>query len=473
MLRYINREEYAIFVIAADLTLWLGLLKVGLPSSLAVNAAQLTGRPDQEELNRLTSTVFFAQLVISAVVVVFGVGLAVLLPWFFRIEGDLARSAVILAAILVFSVAVRMVVNIYSVLLTAHQMVHVERALGLGRTVTQTVTIVVLLPLGFGLSALGFGALAGTGAVGVLTKWQTHRRLAKIRIRSRLFSWSVLKDVMATGWWLNLGALAGLTIINLDRIVAGRLVSLASVTTLVLTGKLYLLAYALLQRVTSIARPGLGQLFGSGDVKRAYDVYKALFLISTGGAIVVAASICSANGAFVPWWVGGANYGGPRLDAVLAINLVVHCWVLPSRAALWANKAVKRQSLSRVTEGVLNLVLSILLGFRFGLVGIVAATAISGLVTSNWILPLLSARMFGISFRLWLRQELFPIIVLLAVLAPVVMVCRSLAIQIGGLAGASAGGGVCGILGLGFLWFFVFDDKLRKRFRSEIAQNPA
>src|ERR1035438_1077215 len=63
-LRFLDREEYGIFALASDLLMWLGLLDIGIASGLSVQAAQLSGKPDAERLNRLASTAFFTQNVI-------------------------------------------------------------------------------------------------------------------------------------------------------------------------------------------------------------------------------------------------------------------------------------------------------------------------------------------------------------------------------------------------------------------------
>src|SRR5215475_9924002 len=60
-LRYLDREQFAVFTLASDLLMWLGLLDIGITSGLNVKAAQLSGRPDQEKLNRLASTAFYTQ----------------------------------------------------------------------------------------------------------------------------------------------------------------------------------------------------------------------------------------------------------------------------------------------------------------------------------------------------------------------------------------------------------------------------
>ena len=46
-LRFLDRDEYALFVFSNDLLTWLVLLDLGMTVGLRAQAAQLTGRPDR------------------------------------------------------------------------------------------------------------------------------------------------------------------------------------------------------------------------------------------------------------------------------------------------------------------------------------------------------------------------------------------------------------------------------------------
>ena len=120
---------------------------------------------------------------------------------------------------------------------------------------------------------------------------------------------------------------------------------------------------------------------------------------------MAALSLWAGNGIFVPWWVGSQNYGGIWLDLALAMNLIVHAWVLPNRAILSAGLIVRPQTISRIIEGGLNFGLAVLLGIHFGLLGIVISTAIAGIITSCWYLPLLTARLFKQKYLKFLYED--------------------------------------------------------------------
>lgn len=462
-LRFLDREEYAIFALTGNVLMWLNLLDLGISAGLNVQAAQLSGRPDQERLNRLASTAFFVQMVVVGLVLVAGAGIVWVFPSFFRVRPDLQTQAMAVVALLVVRSAMGVGMQTFTGLLVAHQQIHIDNLLRLGLVFIRTVLTVLLLLAGWQLLSLAVASIAAAAITALLAVWRCYRLLPGLTIRYRLASWEALRSLGNLGIWFSLGGLAGIFIQSLDSIVAARLVSLESVTTLSLTGRVYALSWGLLTQITDTARPALGQLMGQGKLEEAYQTYRHIFALSSGGAIVIALSLWAGNGIFVPWWVGSQNYGGGWLDLALALNLIVHAWVLPNRAILTAGFIVRPQVISRILEGFLNLALSIVLGLYFGLLGIMVATSLAGVLTSVWYLPLLTAKIFNRSFLRFFWGDTKHIILVGLLLAPLAWWARSLGASLGGVSGTFLAIGPTAAIGFILLWKIAFDSDLRGR----------
>jgi len=460
-LRFLDREEYAIFALASDLLMWLGLLDIGITAGLNVQAAQLSGRPDSERLNRLASTAFFTQNLIVLLVLAVGGAMAVGFPHFFPVRQDLHRTTSTLMAMLVLGSAIGFSTKTFSALLVANQQIHIDNLLKLALLAIRTVLTVVLLKKGWGLYSLAVASLAATVITSAMAVWRTYRLLPGLQIRWVLASWDVLKSLGSLGIWFSLGGLAGIVITSLDRVVAAKLISVETVTTLSLTGRVYALFGGLLDQITNTARPMLGQLLGQQKIAEAQRVYRHLFKLSTGIAVIAAFSLWAGNEPFVTRWVGAQNFGGPMLSLALALNLIVNSWVLPNRAVLSSALVVRPQALSRMVEAVINLGLSVLLGHYLGLIGIILGTAIAGLLTSTWYLPLMTARVFGRSWLHFVRGDALPVLAVGICLFPIVFFTQVAGKQIGGFLGAGVGAGLTGLAGCGLLWLIALDNGLR------------
>ena len=469
-LRFLDREEYAVFTLASDLLMWLGLLDLGITAGLSAQAAQLSGRPNQEKLNRLASTAFFTQNIIVVGVLIVGGAIALAFPHFFPVRQDLAKTSIVLVAVLVLGTGISFSTKTFTALLVANQQVHIDYLIRLVLLLTRTLLIVVLLLRGWGLYSLAVASLAATILTSALAVFRTLHFLPGLEIRARLASWAVLKSIGSLGVWFTIGGLAGIVISSLDRIVAGKLISVESVAILSLTGRVYLLSRTFLDQITNTARPMLGQLIGQNKFDAAYRVYHQMFILSTSLAVISTASIFAGNGAFVTRWVGASNYGGWMLDIALAANLIASSWVLPNRAVLAAGLyKVPQHALSRIVSAVLLFPLSMFLGRHFGLLGVVSATVFAEVCVSFWYLPFLTARMFNRKFSEFLRKDMGKVATAGILVLPVAAGCRILAGQFNAsFLSAAICGSITFAMGLLLFWHIAFDRELKAQLMAKM-----
>jgi Na+-driven multidrug efflux pump len=460
-LRYLDREQYAIFSIILNLLTWLGLLDLGITAGLRIQAARLTGAPDKDRLNALASTAFFAQNVIVLAVTLVGIAMAFWFPSFFDVRPDLQTQTMWVVLLTVIGAAVTVGTQSFSALLIAHQQMHVDNIFGLLLIAIRTVLTVVLLKLGWGLYSLAIAHLAAKVVTGALAAIRTFRLIPGLQIKWSLASMDTMKGTISLGVWFTLGSLAAIVIDNMDSSIAAKLLTVETVTGLTLTGRFYELVGGMVWTVTETARPMLGQMLGANKNDEALTTYRQLFAISTSLAVVVALAVWAGNGCFVQKWVGEINYAGPLVDLALAFCVITHIWNMPNRVVLSANLHLRGQCMVRLLEGAVKLGCAIWFGKMWGLVGIVAATTISSLLTSMWLLPYLTARMFKRSFAKFIWEEASRVALLLVIILPLAYICRNLAYSIGGYPGAIVGSSLTGLCGLGLIWFLVLDKTAR------------
>lgn len=463
-LRFLDRDEYALFVFSNDLLTWLVLLDLGMTMGLRSQAAQLTGRPDRLLMNRLASTTFFTQLFLALLMLIAGCIVSAFAPRLFHVRVDIQGQASFVLLLLALGMSVNFATQSFSSLLFAHQQMHYDNLLRIAQLIARTVITVFLLLMGWKVLSLAVASLVSVSLFSMLAVVRAYRSVPGLsisrRFASRALLWSDLKELHL---WYAASNAAGAIIQSIDRIIAARIISLAAVTTLALTGRAYELALLLLTPLTAAAQPAVGQLLGEGKRAAAFQAYKQLSLLSAGAGAVAALSLWSGNAAFVTRWVGAENYGGATLDALMMLNLMLLSWVMPNRMALIVGLRARPQSLTRVAECLLNLCLSILLGLRYGLVGIVAATALASALTSCWQLPRMAANYFGRDAREVLRETAAPLLLPLSTLAALAICMRFFVASRGGFVSALLAIVTVGACGLMLLWRFTFDEKMQAR----------
>jgi O-antigen/teichoic acid export membrane protein len=471
-LRFLDADEYALFVFGTDLLTWLVVLDLGLTAGLRAQAAQLSGRPDAGELSRLASTTLFAQLPLSLLFLLAGAVLAAYAPAALDLRPGLRGEAALVFLLLGLGAALNFATQTFSSLLVAHQELHADNAVRVAQLLARTAVTVLLLHAGWKVLSLAVAALAANALFGLLAVARCRLTMPGLAVGRRLASsaraWGDLKSLNV---WYAVGAGAGAASESAGRVAAGVL-SLGTVTTLALTGRAYALALLLLTPLTAAAQPGVGQLIGGGQRDAAFDAYRRLLLLSTGAAMVVGLSFWSGNAAFVTRWVGAEYYGGGALDLLLLLRLWTAAWVLPHRMALVASLRARPQALARLAEAAAGLLLAFALAPRFGLAGVVCGSVAAALLTSCWLLPRHAAEYFGRGLAETLRQTAAPLALPFAALLPVACCARLLVPRGGGYTVALAAMAGVAACGCALLWRFTFDDVMRAR-AAEALRAPA
>lgn len=150
----------------------------------------------------------------------------------------------------------------------------------------------------------------------------------------------------------------------------------------------YYMVMAYLVQIASIIVSGLiasfGNLYVTGEKQQSYNMIKCImFFFSVFGTYCVVCYM-SVIQDFIPIWVGSEYVMG--IDLVIAVMVVFYLrmvtntvWICRSTMGIF--KEVQYVHLIAI---VLNILLSIILGYAIGVAGIIVATAISRIFTSFW-----------------------------------------------------------------------------------------
>ena len=393
-LKFLTRAEYGVFAIAGDILLWLGLLQLGTGASLNSRAAQLIGRRDTKHLSELASTAFILQVVAAGLMVVIGGFISQTVNSWFAVSEPIEGLSLVVF-MLILGASIRITAQVFNGLLIANKQIHVDNLLGMGLFLFRTALTIVFLLLGMKLMALAWSALIATATVSLITYFRVKKQMPEVRIQSGLFRKEHVRDLLGNGVWFTIGGLAGILIVNLDRFMVGRFVSLEAVTFFIITGKLYYIADKLHQQVFNVMRPYFGQLHGQGRIDKLSDLYHAAFSGSLLLSVFMASVIYLLNGWFISWWVGPEFYLGNTISFLFALNFVLQSSVLPNRILLASTLfKMPHQNIARVSEGVLNLALTLIFVKIWGIPGVLLGSVVATVLCSAIFMNLIARSFF-------------------------------------------------------------------------------
>lgn len=150
----------------------------------------------------------------------------------------------------------------------------------------------------------------------------------------------------------------------------------------------YYMVVVYLVQTASIIVSGLiasfGNLYATGDKQSTYKIIKCImFFFSIFGAYCVSCYI-SVIQDFIPIWVG-IEYV-MEFDLIIAVMIVFYLRMITN--TIWICRTTmgifKEVQYVNLIAAILNVIISIVLGWFLGVAGVIVATAISKLLTSFW-----------------------------------------------------------------------------------------
>ena len=377
LLGRLGQEDYGLWLVGTRILGYLALLDLGVVALLPRETAFATGRAGGESaahdlpeiVGRTTRLVLWQMPLIALVAAI--IWLALPEEW-----AALRHPLALVMGVFVLGFPLR----VFQAVLTGLQ----ELAfLGTVYTVTWiagTGITVVLAFAGFGLYALAIGWSVGQVLSGLIW-WRRAVSHHPEVIPSRLprFSDGQLRDRLSRSMWISVSQIAQVLLQGTDLLIIAKIIGPQAVVPYFCTAKVLTVLGHQPQMLAEAAQPALSELRAGPDRERLADVSLALsraILILSGAAACV---VFAVNEGFVGWWVGSEQYGGSVLTAVLLGSMLLRHWNVTAVYSLFAFGRDRRISLTTLFEGIVTVTITIVLVYRWGLLG-AAVGSIAGVI---------------------------------------------------------------------------------------------
>jgi O-antigen/teichoic acid export membrane protein len=410
LLHHLGPERYGLWVLALTVTVAYGygaLGDLGLQQTLVREVAAARARGDREAVSRMVCSAL-------ALVVVTGAALAAILLFavprllvVFNVPSGLRSEAAVVVAVLALQLVFDLPTLILSAVIEGAQHYAWFRVVEVGSRAVWALAAVPVVLLGGGLVELAVVSLVvsviwlGVALVGARAA-QPDLVVAPRMMDPGLARWLIPR----AGGFMTLRVLS-IVYRQMDRIILGVLASAVVVAEYDIVYKIHATAALMLSLAPSAVLPAASYLDAAGDPHRL----RTMYLKGTSYAIAMVAPITLAAIVFarplIELWVG-VEYthltGATRLFLSYPILVSVHAIGLTMVVGLGRLRTVTRLSAAAI---VLNLVLSVVLARRYGLIGVVWGTVVGYAVL--WI-PYLRTilRTFRVSGREFVAETIAP-----------------------------------------------------------------
>jgi O-antigen/teichoic acid export membrane protein len=398
ILHRLGDVAFGVFVLANSVVAYLGLLDLGMQSSVLRFVSKGHTKGDHEGASDALSAALWVRLEISALALLLSAGIAVVFPHVFKVPPDLASEARKALLLLGLTTALSMSIGVVGGVISALNRYDLQNYVSLTQTAIRVLGVVFVLRTGHGIVGIAISELVATVVGNLLLVWIARRLYPELRIQLKKPKRETLRQIWSYSFYAFLTTIAVQLVYQTDNLVVGAFVSASAVTFFAIANNLCRYATQIVSSMGGTFVPAASTYEAAGDTASLLMLYKngtrATLMIS----LPILITFIVRGPRFIGLWMGPeyAHSSGIVL-IILSIALFFSYANRTAGAIAFGVEKHKTTALWSIGEGVANLALSILLVHRYGIYGVAIGTMVPSLVVQVILWPRYISKLVGLN----------------------------------------------------------------------------
>ncbi len=404
ILHRLGDEAFGLWVLIFSVTGYYGLFDLGIRSSIIRYVSKYTAVDDREQLNGLINTALFSYTGVGLVCLAITAAGSFYVDSIFKVPASFLSTARLLFLMVGTSVSLGFPLGVFGGILEGLQRFYLLNTTSLVSTICRAVLIVIALRHGSGLLMIAFITVA-LPLLTAMINAAIVLSILPLNFGRRYVDRANLRKIANYSGATFMIIVAGRLRFKTDAMVIGTFLSSAAITYFAIGSRLVDYATEVVSSLAQIFVPMSSQMEATGDMSQLRRLFLAgnracamIIFPMTAILIVLGKSVIEA-------WVG-LKYVETSYP-VLIILLIPSTLMLAQAASgriLFGISKHKAWAWVVLAEGVANLVLSITLVRRYGILGDALGTAIPLACSMLFFLPHYLCRLLGIKLGVYLRE---------------------------------------------------------------------
>jgi O-antigen/teichoic acid export membrane protein len=382
LIRAFGVHDFGLFLLASSIAAYASLVDFGVGTALIKHVAERSASEDKEGLGKHISTSLAFYIVAGLFIAAVLGGLALMTDSLFNVSADGARLLRNLLLVVAAFSLWTWPATTGGLVLAGLQRYTVSAMTAIAVAIANVGVILLVLATGQGPLALLLGQSVVAAIAAGVNILLARKAVVGVRVRPGDADLAVLKDIMSFSWAIFLLQICTIIIYQqTDRVILGVFLGASAITLYESAGRMQGLVTQVTQFATSAVLPFASQL----DAEKRSASLQTLFLRGTkyvmGLVLPVVVGLMILAKPILAAWLG-PEFARQALAAQILLSyqlLAVGC-VVGEAILIGRGHAQRRvfNSVFVVTLG--NLVLSIMLVQRMGILGVVIGTAVPWVV---------------------------------------------------------------------------------------------
>ncbi|MGA7442673.1 MAG: oligosaccharide flippase family protein, partial [Candidatus Sulfotelmatobacter sp.] len=424
ILHHLGDTAFGLWVLIFSVTGYYGLFDLGIRSSIIRYVAKYSATNENDELSRLINTALFTYSGIGTLALLITFTLSFYAEAIFRIPANSTHQARYLFLLVGSAVALGFPLGIFGGILEGLQRFYVLNFTSMSSTLTRAVLIVVALHHGRGLLTVALITVSLPLLTGLVNA-TIVLRILPLRFGLRYLHRDSLRRIASYSGTTFIIIVASRLRFKTDAMVIGTFVSSAAITYFTIGSRLVDYAGEVVSSLAQLFVPMSSKHDATGDLTGLRKIFVAGNRACALIIFPLAAILIILGKSVIEAWVG-RRYIATSYPVLLALVIPSTLMLAQSASGRVLFGMAKHKSLAIVTlmEGAANLLLSIFLVRRYGILGDAVGTAIPLLCTTLLFLPRHLCHVLKLGLGVYLRQAFLLPLMLCVPLVAVLLLMR-------------------------------------------------
>lgn len=395
-MEHLGKEGYGIWALIGSIIGYYGLTQLGVASAINRYVARYAAQKNYDALNETVSTALAMFTIISILLVIVSFIIAAPLSIYFNISPvDFTPFKYAIWG-MGGAAAIGMLGQVFRSTFAAHEYFVQRNLVLILITLLRALIVIVTLNNDWGLFGIAFayfmadlvGFIVYLILVKIYTPW--------VKPKFSLVKWKRLKTLLDFGIFTSIIAMANIIRVNMDSVVIARMINLESLAV-------YSIAAVICRYFSQLIDSGMGVLIPRMSGMHALDdmiKFRQLLVKTLWIASILTCSIglilLIVGDSLILLWVGDEYIESGGILTILLIGYLVSFGQKPGQNALFAMNKHKFFAFILMGEAVINLVLSIFLATKLGVIGVAIGTVIPLIIVKIIIQPIYTSKVVGI-----------------------------------------------------------------------------
>ncbi len=425
ILHRLGDDAFGLWVIIFSVTGYYGLFDLGIRSSIVRYVAKYSATGEHDELNRLVNTAMFSYTGIGILAMATTLIVAKYINSISHIQPEFLVTAQWLLVIVGAAVSLGFPLGVFGGILEGLQHFYLLNFTSISATLLRALLIVIALQHGYGLLTVAL-ITVGMPLLGSLVNAAAVFRHLQLRLGFRHVSRESLRRIANYSGTTFLIIVASRLRFKTDALVIGKFVSVAAVTYFTIGARLVDYAAEVVSSLAQIFVPMSSQSQAKGDLDGLRKIFVAGNRACAFIVLPMTAVLTILGKSVIEAWVG-PKYVAASYPVLLVLLYPTTLMLAQSASGriLWGMAEHRTWAWVVLAEGTSNLILSIVLARRYGILGDAIGTAIPLTCSMIFFLPHHLCRLLAIKLRTYLyRAFALPLALCLPMIAVLLLMRR-------------------------------------------------